>query len=94
MRGEIYRLLSPPERGTPRYRAMNATKDISTLLIFTLGIILIARACGALNPGPGSAGHYLILALILVFIARFAIGPVVWLLKKMVGTGRKNGQDI
>ena len=71
MREEIYRLLSPPERGTPRYRAIAAVKEVSNWLIITLGIILVARACGAFNPDPGSAGHYLILALILVFTARF-----------------------
>ena len=93
MREEIYRLLSPPERGTPRYRAIAAVKEVSNWLIITLGIILVARACGAFNPDPGSAGHYLILALILVFTARFVIGPVVWLLKKLIGIGRKEGQD-
>ena len=94
MRDEIYRLLSPPERGTPRYRAMTAAKEISNLLLMTLGIILIAKACGSFNAAPGSPGDYLILALILVFIARFAIGPVVWLLKKLVGPGSKDDQDI
>ena len=94
MREEIYRLLSPPERGTPRYRAMTAAKEISNFLLVALGIMLIARACGAFNPAPGgSVVNYLILALSVVFMARYTIGPAVWLLKKLVGMGRKEGQD-
>ena len=94
MRQNIYRLLSPPERGTPKHRVITAAKEICRWLILTLAVLIIARACGAFNPAPGSAGHHLITALILVFIAWFAIEPVVWLLKKIVGTGSKNGQDI
>ena len=94
MRQNIYRLLSPPERGTPRHGVITAAKEICRWLILTLAILIIARACGAFNPAPGSAGHHLITALILVFIAWFAIEPVVWLLKKLVGTGSKNEQDI
>lgn len=94
MREEIYRLLSPPERGTPRYRAIAAVKEVSNWLLITLGIILVARACGAFNPPPGSAGAYLILALSVVFFARFANKPTVWLLRKLVGIGRKEVRDI
>ena len=94
MRQNIYRLLSPPERGTPRCRLITTAKETTNWLLVTLGIILIAKACGGFNPDPGSAGHYLIQALILLFIARYAVGPVVWLLKKIVGIGRKEGQDI
>ncbi len=94
MRQNIYRLLSPPERGTPRHLVITAVRETSRWLILALAALIVARACGAFNPAPGSAGHHLITALILVFIAWFAIEPVVWLLKKMVGIGRKSGQDI
>ena len=94
MRQNMYRLLSPPERGTPKYRVITAAKEISRWLILTLAVLIIARACGAFNPAPGSAGHHLITALILVFIARFAAEPMVWLLKKLVGIGRKERQGI
>ena len=39
-------------------------------------------------------GNYLMLALSVVFTARFAVEPVVWLLKKLAGIGRKDSQDI
>ena len=63
----------------------------------TLGIILIARACGNFNASPGSPVNYVIVALSALFVALFAVEPVepvVWLLKKLVGIGRKEGQDI
>ena len=63
MREEIYRFLSPPERGTTRYRAITAAKEISKLLFITLGILVIARACGNFDASPGSPGDYVILAL-------------------------------
>ena len=59
-----------------------------------LGIILIATACGNFNASPGSPVNYVIVALSALFVARFAVEPVVWLLKKLVGIGRKEGQDI
>ena len=93
MREEIHRFLSPPEPGTPRYRAIAAAKEISNLLLMTLGIILITKACGNFDASPGSPGDYVILALSVVFVARFAAEPVVWLLKKPVGIGRNEGQD-
>ena len=93
MREEIYRLLSPPERGTPRYRAIAAAKEVSNWLLVTLGVILIARACGIFNPPPCSAGNWLILALSVVFLARYAIRPTVWFLKKLAGIGRKEKQN-
>ena len=95
MREEIYRWLSPPERGTARYRVMTAVKEITGWLLIGLAILLIARACGAFTPAPGgSMGNYLMLALSVVFTARFAVEPVVWLLKKLAGIGRKDSQDI
>ena len=94
MREEIYRFLSPPEPGTPKYRGIAAAKEVSNWLLITLGILLIAKGCGAFNPPPGSAGNWLILALSVVFFARYATRPTVWLLKKVAGIGRKEGQDI
>ena len=94
MREEKYRFLSPPERGTPRYRVTTAAKEISDWLLITLGILLIAKGCGTFNPPPSSAGNWLILALSVVFLARYAIRPTVWLLKKVAGTGRKEEQGI
>ena len=94
MREEIYRFLSPPEHGTPRYRAIAAVKEVSNWLLITLGILLIARVCGTFNPPPGSAGNWLIPALSVVFLARYAIRPTVWLLKKVAGTGRKEEHGI
>ena len=93
MREEKYRFLSPPERGTPRYRVTTAAKEISDWLLITLGILLIAKGCGTINPSPGSAVNWLILALSVVFLARYAIRPTVWLLKKVTGTGRKEEQS-
>ena len=93
MREEIYRFLSPPERGTPRYRAIAAVKEVSNWLFLTLGILLIAKACGNFDASPGSPGNYVILALSVLIFARFATEPVVWLLKKLAGIGRKEGQD-
>ena len=56
MREEIYRLLSPPERGTPKYWAITAARESSNLLLLGMGFMLIARACGnldtALDPWP------------------------------------------
>ena len=52
MREEIYRWLSPPERGTARYRVMTAVKEITGWLLIGLAILLIARACGAFTPAP------------------------------------------
>ena len=57
MRENIHRFLSPPERGTPKYRVTAAAKELSGWLLVTLGILLIARACGAFNPAPGSSGN-------------------------------------
>ena len=85
MKKILRRWLSPPERGTPKYRATAAAKELSGWLIIALGILLIARACGAFTPAPGSAGNWLILALSVVFLARYAIRPAVWLLKKLAG---------
>ena len=93
MREEIYRFLSPPERGTPRYRAITAAKEISKLLFLILGIILIAKACGNFDASPGTPGNYVILALSVALFARFAAEPVVWLLKKLAGIGRKEEQS-
>ena len=93
MREEIYRFLSPPERGTPRYRAIIAAKEISKLLFLILGILVIARACGNFDASPGSPGGYVTLALWGVVVARFGAEPVVWILKKLVGIGRKEEQD-
>ncbi len=92
MREEIYRFLSPPERGTPRYRAITAAKEICNLLFMTLAILVIARACGNFNASPGSTGNHVLLALWAVVFARFAAEPVVWILKKLVGIGRKEEQ--
>ena len=36
---------------------------------------------------------YLMFALSVLFMARFTIGPAISLLKKLVGMGRKEGQD-
>ena len=94
MREEIYRLLSPPLRGTPRYRAMTAAKEIIDWLLLAMAILLIARACGGFNPADGSMDDHFITTFSLLFAARFIIGPVVWLLKKLVGTGSNDGQDI
>ena len=64
MRQEIYRLLSPPLRGTTRYRVMTVVKEITDWLLVALAILLIARACGGFNPSPGgSMGNHLMLAL-------------------------------
>ena len=93
MREEKYRFLSPPERGTPRYRVTTAVKEATDWLLITLGILLIAKGCGAFNPPSGSAGNWLILALSVVFLARFANKPTVWLLRKLVGIGRKEEQS-
>ena len=94
MREAIYQFLSPPERGTPRYRVTTVAKEISDWLLITLGILLITKGCGAFNPSPGSAGNWLILALSVVFLARYAIRPTVWFLKKLAGIGGKEEQGI
>ena len=94
MREEIYRLLSPPLRGTPTYRVMTVVKEITDWLLLAMAILLIARACGGFNPADGSMDDHFIITFSLLFAARFIIGPVVWLLKKLVGTGSKDGQDI
>ncbi len=93
MREEIYRFLSPPERGTPRYRAITAAREISNLLLIAMATLIFARACGNFDASPGSPGDYVMLALSVVFVARFAAEPMVWILKKLVGIGRKEGQD-
>ena len=93
MREEIYQFLSPPERGTRRYRVTTAIKEVTDWLLVTLGIMLIARACGNLDTPPGSMASYLMFALSVVCFARFANKPTVWLLRKLVGIGRKDGQD-
>ena len=93
MSEEIYRFLSPPERGTPRYRAITAAREISNLLLIAMAILIFARACGNFDASPGSPGNHVLLALWAVVFARFAAEPVVWLLKKLVGIGRKEGQD-
>ena len=93
MREEIYRLLSPPERGTPKYWAITAARESSNLLLLGMGFMLIARACGNLDTAPGSMAAYLMFALSVLFMARFTIGPAISLLKKLVGMGRKEGQD-
>ena len=85
MKKILRRWLSPPERGTPKYRATAAAKELSDWLLVTLGILLIARGCGAFTPAPGSAGNWLMLALSVVFFARYAISPTVWFLKKLAG---------
>ena len=94
MREEIYRFLSPPERGTSRYRATTAAKEISDWLLITLDILLIAKGCGPFNPSPSSAGNWLILALPVVFLARYAIRPTVWFLKKLAGIGKKGAEQL
>ena len=63
------------------------------MLFLTLGILLIAKACGNFDASPGAPGNYVILALSVVLFARFGAEPVVWLLKKLAGIGRKEGQD-
>ena len=93
MREAIYRFLSPPERGTLRYRAITAAKEISKLLFLILAILVIARACGNFDASAGSTGNHVLLALWALVFARFAAEPVVWLLKKLAGIGRKEGQD-
>ena len=95
MREEKYRLLSPPERRTPKWRVITAAMKISDWLLLALGFLLIAIAYDALTPAPGgSIVNYLMLAISAVFTARFTFGPVVWLLKKLVGTKSKDSQDI
>ena len=95
MKKILRRWLSPPERGTPKYRATAAAKELSGWLILTLGILLIARACGAFTPAPGgSMGNYLILALSAVFFARYAISPAVWLLKKLAGYRAEDDRNL
>ena len=93
MREEIYRFLSPPERGTPRYRAITAVKHIANWLLIAMSILIFARACGKFDASPGSPGEYVMLAFSVVFVARFTAEPMVWILKKLVGIGRKEGQD-
>lgn len=93
MREEIYLFLSPPERGTPRYRVITSVKKITDWLLLALAIPVIARACGGFNPPDGSMGEHLITVFSLLFAARYLIGPAVWLLRKVVGVGRKDGQD-
>ena len=84
----LHRLLSPPERGTPKWRVITAAKKISDWLIdwliLAMAFLIIARACGAFAPAP-IIGNYLVLALTLAFMARYTVGPVVWLLKKLAG---------
>ena len=94
MREEMHRLLSPPERGTPRYRVMTAAKQTTDWLLLAMAILLIARVCNGFNPADGSMDDHFITTFSLLFAARFIIGPVVWLLKKLVGTGSNDGQDI
>ena len=89
----LRRWLSPPERGTPKYQAIAAAKEISDWLLVTLGILLIARACGAFTPAPGSTVNCLMLALSAVFFARYAIRPTVWLLKKLAGYRAEDGRN-
>lgn len=93
MREEIYRLLSPPERGTLKYWAVTASREISNLLLLGMGFLLISRACGNLDTAPGSMAGYLMFALSVLFMARFAIGPAISLLRKLVGTGGRDGGD-
>ena len=95
MREEIYRFLSPPERGTPRYRVIITVKKITALLLLVMAILLIARVCSGFNPADGSTmDDYFVTVFSLLFAARYIIGPVVWLLKKLAGIGRKERQDI
>ena len=94
MKKILRRWLFPPERGTPKYRAMAAAKELSDWLLVTLGILLIARACGAFTPAPGSAGNWLMLALSVVFMARYAVRPTVWLLKKLAGYRAEGDRNV
>ena len=95
MKKILHRLLSPPERGTPKYRVITAAKEISRWLILTLAILLIARACGAFTPAPGgSMGNYLMLALSVVFMGRYTVGPAVWLLKKLAGYRAEDDRNV
>ena len=95
LRQILHRWLSPPERGTLKYRAMTAAKEISDWLILTLGILLIARACGAFIPAPGgSMGNHLMLALSAVFMGRQIVGPAVWLLKQLAGYRANDDRNV
>ena len=94
MREVLYPLLNPPQRGTPKWWAITAAKGISDSLLFAFGIMLIARACGGFTPADGSTTDYLMIALALLFVARFTIGPALSLLKKLVGHRVKDGLDI
>ena len=95
MKKILHRLLSPPERGTPKYRVITAAKEISDWLMLALAILLIARACGAFTPAPGgSMGNYLMLALSVVFMGRYTVGPAVWLLKQLAGYRAEDDRNV
>ena len=95
MKKILHRLLSPPERGTPKYRGITVAKEISDWLMLTLAILLIARACGAFTPAPdGSMGNHLMLALSVVFMGRYAVEPAVWLLRKLTGYRAEDDRNI
>lgn len=82
------------ERGTPRYRVITTIKEITDWLLLAMAVMLIDRVCSGFNPADGSMDNYLVTVFSLLFAARFIIGPAVWLLKKLAGIGRKEGQDI
>lgn len=91
----LRRWLCPPERGTPKYRAIAAAKELYDWLIIALGILLIAGGCGAFNPAPGgSMDNLLLLALSAVFMGRQIAGPAVWLLRKLAGYRAEDGRNL
>ena len=94
MREVLYRLLSPPQPGTLKSRAMTMAKATSDWLLLAFGVMLIANVCGVFNPAPGSKTGHLMFALAAFFSVRYVIWPVVSLLKKVVGPRAEDSRDI
>lgn len=94
MREVLYRLLSPPQRGTPKWWATTAASKISDWLLLAFGTMLIAQACGGFTPAAGSKSGLLMFALAALFTAQYATEPAVALLKKLTGHRAEDGRDI
>ena len=59
MREEIYRLLSPPERGTPKYWAVTAAREISNPAAAGHGFYAHLQSLRQLGHGPWIHGRLL-----------------------------------
>ena len=87
-------MLETPERGTAKWKAITAAKEVRSALLIALAILIIVKASGGFTLPEGPLESYFNLGIALFLILMYGLAPTLLFVAKKIAQRAKDGEDV